>query len=239
MTTTVTDDTALSSPDSAPADPDLDQAEKWASDYAARINDSLKPRLALLGQSQNGSNGAHGAVQPRIGDVQVGQYVSFDVAATSPIQVTGLPPYQPGKVIAAGEKAYLVAIGFVNPVPSISSGFAVPATVQLGGRRWRMSLDLADITHGTHQTLVRTGTFGPVADVLTVRVFELPTPDPGPDAAVYEANVTFDIVDKAQPYAAFATTFLDIDSDPGFLFVPPQPPGWRHDLPNRYMVYDK
>jgi hypothetical protein len=243
LTTTVTDDTELvSGADSAPADPDLDQAEKWASDYAARINDSLTPRLSLLGQSQNGSNGSNGshrAVQPRIGDIQVGQYVSFDVAATSPIQITGLPPYQPGKVIAAGEKAYLVAIGFVNPVPSIPNGFAVPATVQLGGRRWRMSLDLADITHGTHQTLVRTGTFGPVADVLTVRVFELPTPDPGPDAAVYEANVTFDIVDKAQPYAAFATTFLDVDSDPGFLFVPPQPPGWRHDLPNRYMVYDK
>jgi len=59
------------------------------------------------------------------------------------------------------------------------------------------------------------------------------------DAAVYEANVTFDIVDKAQPYAAFATSFIDVDSDPGFLFVPPAPPGWRHDLPNRYLVYEK
>jgi hypothetical protein len=244
LTTTVTDDTlAPSAEDSAPADPEQEQAEQWAADYAARINDSMGPRLSLLGQSQNGSNGgpngSNGAVQPRIGDVKVGQYVSFDVAATSPIQITGLPPYQPGKVIAAGEKAYLVAIGFVNPVPSISHGFAVPATVQLGGRKWRMSLDLADITHGTHTTLVRTGTFNSVADVLTVRVFELPTPDPGADAAVYEANVTFDIVDKAQPYAAFATSFLDVDSDPGFLFVPPAPPGWRHDLPNRYLVYDK
>jgi hypothetical protein len=242
MTTTVTDDTHSLTEDHAPAAPEQEQAEKWASAYADRINDSLQARLSLLSQSRGGANGSHsanGAAEPHIGDVQVGQYVSFDVAATSPIQITGLPPYQPGKVIAAGEKAYLVAIGFVNPVPSIPQGFAVPPTVQLGGRRWRMTLDLANITDGTRQTLVRTGTFGPVADVLTVRVFELPTPDPGADAAVYEANVTFDIVDKAQPYAAFATTFLDVDSDPGFLFVPPQPPGWRHDLPNRYMVYDK
>jgi hypothetical protein len=56
---------------------------------------------------------------------------------------------------------------------------------------------------------------------------------------VYEANVTLDIVDPGQPYAAFATNFFDADSDPGFLFVPPTPPGWRHDLPNRYLVYSK
>ena len=51
-------------------------------------------------------------------------------------------------------------------------------------------------------------------------VFSLATPNPGPDPALIEANVTVDIVDPAQPYAAFATNFLDVDNDPGFLGVP-------------------
>jgi len=62
---------------------------------------------------------------------------------------------------------------------------------------------------------------------------------PGPDPDVYEANVTLDIVNPGQPYAAFATNFIDEDTDPGFFFVPPDPPGWRHELPNRYLVYSK
>ena len=40
-----------------------------------------------------------------------------------------------------------------------------------------------------------------------------------------------------QPYAAFATNFLDFDNDPGFLFVPPTSAGFRHELPNRYLIY--
>ena len=86
---------------------------------------------------------------------------------------------------------------------------------------------------------MRTGTFSPVADIITEAVFPLPTPDPGVDSDVYEANVTFDIVDRAQPYAAFATSFFDYDDDPGFLFVPPAAAGWRHELPNRYLVYQR
>lgn len=236
LTTTVTDDTGtLAAANGAAAQPGLDQAEQWGRDYADRIRKAATERLGQLSHQNDSS----GAVQPRIGEPTVGQYVAFDVAATSPVQFTGLPPYQPSKVIAAGEDAWLYAYGWVNPTPSIPDGFAVPPVIQLGGRQWRISLDLFNITNGARTQLVQTGTFGPVADIITLAAFLLPTPDPGVDSDVYEANVTFDIVDRAQPYAAFATSFFDFDDDPGFLFVPPASAGWRHELPNRYLVYQQ
>jgi hypothetical protein len=238
MMTAVTETPAAPPEGAAPAAPDQtrEAAQQWAQDYLTKLTEATTQRLAGIASRSNGSNGA---IAPRIGEPTVGQYVGFDVAATSPLQPIALPPYQPSKVIAAGEPAYLVAYMFVNPMACIPCGFAVPPTVQLGGRTWRLSLDLMNLTDLTHTTLVQTGTYGPVAPALSFAIFTLPTPNPGPDAAVYEANVTLDIVDPGQPYAAFATNFLDVDSDPGFLFVPPTPPGWRHDLPNRYLVYSK
>ena len=40
-------------------------------------------------------------------------------------------------------------------------------------------------------------------------------------------------------YAAFATNFLDLDNDPGFLGVPASAAGFRHELPNRYLLYSE
>jgi hypothetical protein len=236
--TAVTETPAAPPEETAPTatDQNLEAVKQWAQDYMAKLTDATTKRLAQIASN---SNGANGGIAPRIGEPTVGQYVAFDVAATSPIQITGLPPYQPSKVIAAGEFAYLVVYMWVNPMASIPDGFAVPPTVQLGGRSWRVSLDLMDITNLTHTTLVQAGTYGAAAPSLSFAIFTLPTPNPGPDAAVYEANVTLDISDPGQPYAAFATNFFDVDADPGFLFVPPAPPGWRHDLPNRYLVYSK
>src|SRR2546430_3521745 len=47
-------------------------------------------------------------------------------------------PYQPSKVIAAGEPAYLVAYMFVNPSASIPDRFSAPRTVELVGRHRRV-----------------------------------------------------------------------------------------------------
>ncbi len=211
-------------------------AEKWANDYLARLAERTQSRLMLLANGSHGSPGAPSApngasatkaptaAKPAMGEPTVGPYVAFDVAATSPIQFTGLPPYQPSKIIAAGEQAFIVAYMFVNPVADVQHGFAVPPTVQLGGRRWRLTLDQINLKTG--QILapqVRTGIFGSPAPSLTVQVFSLVTPNPGPDPALIEANITLDIVDPAQPYAAFVTSFFDVDDDPGFLFVPPAP----------------
>jgi hypothetical protein len=177
---------------------------------------------------------------PTTGDPATGFYVGFDVVATSPIQFGGPPPYQPGKVIAAGEPAFIVALIFVNPTVNIPLGWAVPAAVQLGGRTWRMTLDQGNLTTGgVLPQQVVTAAFGSPAATITPVVFSLATPNPGPDPALIEANVTVDIVDPAQPYAAFATNFLDVDNDPGFLGVPATSAGFRHELPNRYLIYSE
>jgi hypothetical protein len=245
--TAVTETPQAPQTDAAPATDDEAPEEivQWARDYADRLTMPTLDRLAEIGKhsaSPNGSASANGStdeLKPRIGEPTVGQYVAFDVAATSPIQFTGLPPYQPGKVIAAGERAYIVAFLFVNPVASIPAGFAVPPTVQLGGRRWRATLDLLDLTTLNRTKQIRTNVYPAAAPSIDFVIYQVPTPNPGPDAAVYEVNVTLDIVDPGQPYAAFATNFFDVNADPGEVFVPPSPPGWRHELPNRYLVYSK
>jgi len=214
----------------------LERATKWANDYAARLTERAEHRLAEL--AGNGLRPRIG--EPTTGDPTTGFYVGFDVVATSPIQFGGPPPYQPSKVIAAGEQAFIIAFIFVNPTVNIPLGWAIPATVQLGGRTWRMTLDQGNLTTGgILPQQVQTATFTSPALTITPVVFSLATPNPGPDPALIEANVTVDIVDPAQPYAAFATNFLDVDNDPGFLGVPATPAGFRHELPNRYLIYSE
>ena len=76
--------------------------------------------------------------------------------------------------------------------------------------------------------------------------FVLPTPNPGLDPSLIEADVTVYVDIPAQPFAAFATSFYDIANDPGFPFkppynylpnVPPEAAGYRYDLPNRYLIF--
>lgn len=231
--TAVAERPAATAPADAPEETALDRATKWANEQAARLTEQTVRKLADLVGHSNG-------MQPRIGEPTVGPYVAFDVVTTSPIQFGGPPPYQPSKVIAAGEQAFIVAFIFVNPTVNIPLGWAVPATVQLGGRTWRMTLDQGNLTTGgiLPQQVV-TAAFSSPAATITPVVFSLATPNPGPDPALIEANVTVDIVDPAQPYAAFATNFLDIDNDPGFLGVPASAAGFRHELPNRYLIYSE
>ncbi len=178
----------------------LERATKWANDYAARLTERAEHRLAEL--AGNGLRPRIG--EPTTGDPTTGFYVGFDVVATSPIQFGGPPPYQPSKVIAAGEQAFIIAFIFVNPTVNIPLGWAIPATVQLGGRTWRMTLDQGNLTTGgILPQQVQTATFTSPALTITPVVFSLATPNPGPDPALIEANVTVDIVDPAQPYAAF------------------------------------
>jgi hypothetical protein len=227
--TAVTDAPDVSAPAAASAPTAQELATQWANDYAARLTERYQSHLTQQAANSNG------AAKPHIGEISVGSNVAFDVAMTSPIQFIGMPPYQPSKVIADGEPAFIVAFMFVNPTfPPLP-----PATVQLGSRPWRMSLDQLNLTTGTVlPEIVVNSVFPSAAPVLTPVVFSLATPNPGADPWLIQANVTVDI-GPGQPYAAFATNFFDVDQDPGFLGIPPTVPGWRNELPNLYMLYGK
>ncbi|HSL67564.1 MAG TPA: hypothetical protein VK977_05325 [Actinomycetota bacterium] len=174
------------------------------------------------------------------GTVTVGSYVGLDVLAYSPIQGTGPPPYEPHKIIAGGEWAVIWALVFVNPAVSIPSGFAIPPTVQLGGRGFRVrceQVNLTNVSSGPGFTFV--GTFPSTAPSMTWIPFYFQAPDPGANPWLMEANITVDITAPGQPWAAFATWHFDVDSDPGFLWVPPTPAGLQHDIPMRYLIYSE
>jgi hypothetical protein len=230
---TVIDKTTEVSPLDMPA---AEKARRWAEDRLLLLKTATERRLVERAiQSSNG--------MAKIGEPTVGTYVAFDVACTSPIQFGGLPPYQPGKIIAGGEDAFIIAFLFVNPTVDVASGFAVEPTTQLANRNFRVKLEelnISDATVGANcGSPLQTGVFGAPAASLSAFVFQLSPTDPGPNPKLFEANVVVDIDGAVQPYAAFATNFFDVDDDPGFLFVPPAAPGWRHETPNRYLVYSK
>src|SRR5690349_12229184 len=154
--------------------PAADKARMWAEDRLVLLKAATERRLI----ERATSNGVQG-----IGEPQVGAYVAFDIACTSPIQFAGLPPYAPGKVIAGGEDAFIVAFLFVNPTVDVANGFAVPPTTQLANRNFRVKLDemnVSDVTVGTNCVdPVQVGTFGAPADMLTYFVFQLSPLDSG------------------------------------------------------------
>jgi hypothetical protein len=223
--------------------PAADKARQWAESQLVKMRAKSDQRLMDLTaeRSARGAAATNGAIA--LGGPIVNDYVAFDIACTSPIQFDGLPPYRPGKVIAGGEEAFVVAFLWVNPVVSVTDGFAIPPTVQLAGRNFRVALHELNITDAAVGANVvnplQQGTFGTPAAALTAFVFSIRPPDPGPNPKLYEANVTVDVDGFVQPYAAFATNFFDVDDDPGFLFVPSTQAGFRHLLPNRYLVYSE
>jgi hypothetical protein len=176
-----------------------------------------------------------GEDRQQLGEPTVGTYVALDVLAFSPIQQITFPPYEPSRIIAAGEEAIIYALVFINPTVDVGQGFAIPATVQLGGRRLRVRLEqvnLSDVADGPDQTFALTLP-SPAPTFIWVP-FLLTPGDPGINPDLFEANVTVDIVDPVQPYAAFATHHVSVDDDPLFLV-----PGNQllNNIPMRYLVY--
>jgi len=162
-----------------------------------------------------------------LGQPTVGPYVAFDLYAFSPVQFGGPEPYQPSKIIAAGEWAVIYTVMFVNSRIDIPNGFAVPPTTQLRGRRWRVTMEqvnLTNVTDGPDDS--RAGQFVAPIDEFTVVPFWFRAPSPVRRPLFVEANLAVDILDAGQPYAAFASTIIDVDSG-----------RVQENIPLRYLVY--
>jgi hypothetical protein len=220
------------------------RVDEWVTDYkrflVGKTENYIEKRATLSRRNNDHKPGIEA------GEPTVGNYVGWDLVSFSPIQPIAFPPYEPNKIIAGGEIAFLAALLFINPTVSIPNGFAIPANVQLGNRNFRVSFDQLNLSTATPgPNFVFVGSFGP-APVPSLILFIVPfTAPPVSTPQLVEVNVTADILDLGQPYAAFATWHFDLDREPPFLVIPPVPPlpfvppQLEHDIPQRYMIYPK
>jgi hypothetical protein len=216
--------------------PETEEAARaWIDDYRAKL--TRRTESYLDRQADYFAELASRQVAT-IGEPTHVGYVYWDLISISPIQFVALPPYEPSKIIASNELALFQAVLFINPATNIFN--PISATTILGGRDFRVrfeQVNLTDVTNGPDFTFI--GTFPSPAPALTFFSQFIIAPDPGQNSRLVEQNVTADITDIAQPFAAFATNQFDVDSDPGFLNIPPQPPQFQHEIPLRYLIYSK
>lgn len=168
--------------------------------------------------------------------VAISGYEYVDLMCLTPRKPGLFPPWVnlPTKIVAGGELIVHRAILFINPLPG-PGGTATGRHV-LGSRKLRVTFSLLNVTTATAEApAFWEGEFVGLAPVVTNFYYPKVHPDPGPNPHVYELNVTFDCRDPEQPYAAFATQWWDLDTDPGWPV--PVPPGRRVQIPLRYLVY--
>jgi hypothetical protein len=174
----------------------------------------------------------------------IGGYEYVDIMCMSPRKRRLRPPWVnlPHKIVAGGERIVNRAILLINPLPG--PGGTPTGRHVLGSRDVRVTFTLMNVTNGTPGPSASwTGSFSGLAPVVTNFYWFITHPDPGRTPHIYELNVMFDCLDPEQPYAAFATRWWDLDTDPGWPrrlpgpTVPTLRPGPRVQIPLRYMVF--
>lgn len=200
------------------------------------VIDSAKARVSSHLEAKM-TEALNGGAAPAAGEiVETSGYEYWDLFCLSPIQFIGGPPFLPQKIIADGELTLLLAFLAINPAPS--TGLGPSATTVLGGRQARIrfeGVDLTNVVNGPTATFIVN--FPAVAPTISIFPFFLIAPDPGPNPQLVEMNVTADITNPAQPFAAFCTQWFDLDNDPGFPVG--QAGGFRNQIPLRYLIYRK
>jgi hypothetical protein len=164
-------------------------------------------------------------------------YEYWDLLVISPQQFI-VPPFtfQPHKIVAGGEFTLLLAVLFINPLPSPGGGMS--ATQYLAGRGFRVRFQHVDLTNVVGgPSFVFAGNFPAPAPMISIFPVGFVPANPGLNPQLLELNVTADVTDPVQPFAAFGSQWLDIEDDPGFPV--PQASGLRTQIPLRYLVYSE
>ena len=173
-------------------------------------------------------------------------YEYVDIFCHSPQKRNLSPPFitLPHKLVGAGEGIRHRAFLLINPLPG--PGGTPSGTMVLGSRPLRIQFSLLNVTTATALPPAQwTGTFAGLAPTLVEFRWDITHADPGANPNIFELNVTFDCLDPQQPYAAFATRWWDVDTDPGWPWFLPGPTipsvfaQWRNPSPLRYMVFRK
>lgn len=163
-------------------------------------------------------------------------YKWWDLFVIGPIQNITTPPYLPHKIIAAGEPAFFLVFVVKNPLPSPGPGPS--ALTLMNGRPFDINAEMVNLTLvADGPDINMPGVFNGAMIQPYLLVFNAPAPAQG-KPHLYEVNITLDVNDPfSQPIAGFATTFLDIDVDPGFPVGPPH--GWqvKVEQPVRFLAY--
>ena len=179
------------------------------------------------------------APRPEAGEPTLpGGYQYWNCLTVGPYQFMTDPPYRPSKIIAADEWALMLGIVWINPLNSPGGGLS--GTIVLGARDYRVrfeTINLSDVANGPDRQFA--GTFPSPAPVVNTFLWWFRPSDPGRNPNLYETTLTADIVQIGQPMAAFSTWHYDADTEPTFLGRPTVYPHWQHDIPARFLVYQK
>lgn len=150
-------------------------------------------------------------------------------------------PFQPSKIMIHGERAFMIAALWRNPVP-LPGGPNPSAAQIMSPFNYRLRgemINLSAVSDGPDFSVVNS-TFG--GGFINIHVMDVPNVPPPADGrpTLYEANFTVDILGVGTglpPFAGYSTWLLDPDNEPPFLLVPGQGPRLQHDIPARFLVY--
>lgn len=181
-------------------------------------------------------------------------YQFFDLIAVGPFQPIGSGPFRPNRIIRAGERAFLIAAVWRNPV---ALGFVAgnPSAADImAGQNYVIrgqTVNVNDVANGPDLGPA-SGTFG--GGFLDFAVLRIPTVPAPPDGAprLLDITLTIDVRSVATglpPFAGYASLWLQLDTEPPFVFpfipgvgggpvvVPGLVPSFVRDIPVRVLVY--
>jgi hypothetical protein len=241
----VTETTTATAAVTAPADPRLDQLEAMLRQklemHTAVYRQKFHEKVAAAEQraaSAAGTAEIAGPVTP--GGFFVPSYQWFDLLAAGPFQPTAPGgPFEPSRVVRAGEDAVLYAVVWRNPVPLAGGPSAAQIMAPFEFRIRGETTNLTSVTNGPDLGPV-TQVFG--AGFINVVAFSIPSLPPPPDGrpTLLEINLTIDVLGPGvglPPFAGFATRWYQPDFQPSFLGLGDITPAVLNEVPCRVMIY--